>query len=92
MIIAMASDDGEESIQMTSNDSIVILDSSCSISISPDQTDFTEFHPVQDMELKGISSGLAVKGIGIVIWKFTDEHSDIVNIPLMCLYVLDVSA
>jgi hypothetical protein len=85
MIFAMASDDGEESIQMTSNDSIVILDSGCSITISPDWTDFTELHPVQDVELKGISSGIAIKGIGIVIWKFADEHGN------NCRHSVDVS-
>ena len=55
MIFTMVTDDGEESIQMTSNDFIIILDSGCSIAVSPDRTDFTDFCPVQDVEARSSS-------------------------------------
>jgi hypothetical protein len=76
LIYAFASDDGEfsDAMQISSDDEIVVLDSGTSCPISNDETDFDSIEPVQGVELKGIASGLAVKGVGVLRWKFFDTH------------------
>jgi len=53
------------------NTKMLIVDTGASISITYDLKDFTTpIHPVQPTTLKGIASGLAVKGIGSVHYQF----------------------
>ena len=63
---------------------LVVL--ACAISF--DKQDFIgPISPVQLIELKGIASGLQVKGIGTVNWKFLSDDGSRVPISLTCLYV-----
>ena len=84
---------GSKYSSMTSDDLLVILDSGCSIAITPDITDFKngKVYPCQATELKGIASGLKIEGIGVVEWKFTDDQGEKVTVSLQCLYVPDAS-
>jgi hypothetical protein len=88
MLFALHFDFAEGTTPITSDDMLVILDSGCTCAITFDKSDFIRpMHPVQDVELMGISSGLEVTGIGQVIWTFLDENQHRVQIPLTCLYV-----
>jgi hypothetical protein len=92
MLIALHSDFTEGTAPITWDDMRVILDSGCTCAITFDKSDFIgPIHPVQDIELMGISSGLQVTGVGQVCWTFLHEHSHRVHILLTCLYVPDVT-
>ena len=88
MVFALAMDSTfSESHQLTFDDVIVLLDSGTSCAVSNNELDFEYIQPIQDLELKGIISGLKVKGIGHVIWTFLDEFKNNTPICLTCLYV-----
>jgi hypothetical protein len=88
MLFTLHSDFAEGTTPITSDDMLVILDSGCTCAITFDKSDFIgPIHPVQDVELMGISSGLKVAGVGQVIWTFLDENLHRVQIPLTCLYI-----
>jgi len=89
MLFALAPDDSTNSTQMTSDDEIVVLDSGASCAISHDKSDFDWIKPIQNITLKGIASGLSIKGIGVATWTFTNEFQECVKVPLMALYVPD---
>jgi hypothetical protein len=92
MLFALHSDFAEGTAPITSDDMLVILDSGCTCAITFDKSDFVgPIRPVQDVELKGMSSGLEVAGVGQVIWTFLNEFHQKVHIPLTCLYVPDVT-
>ena len=92
MFFALHSDFAEGTASITSDDMLVVLDSGCTCAITFDKSDFVgPIRPVQDVKLKGISSGLQVSGIGQVNWTFLNEHNHRVQIPLMCLYVPDAT-
>ena len=61
--------------QITSNDLLCILHSGCQITITQDITDIPHgmIEPINDLELKGIASGLAVNCIGMANWTFLNE-------------------
>jgi len=67
----------------------VIIDTGASISLSPYDTDFIgKIHPVQDITLKGIASGLRVAGIGTLQYHFINDKNEKQTITLnRCLYV-----
>ena len=88
MVFALAMDSTfSESHQLTSDDVIVLLDSGTSCAVSNNELDFEYIQPIQDLELKGIVSGLKVEGIGHVILTFLDEFRNNTPICLTCLYV-----
>jgi hypothetical protein len=61
MLFALQSDFSEGTAPITSNDMLVILDSSCTCAISFDKNDFVgPICQVQNVQLQGISSGLQV--------------------------------
>jgi hypothetical protein len=92
MLFALHSDFAKGTTSITSDDMLIVLDSGCTCAITFDKSDFVgPIRPVQDVELKGISSGLQVAGIGQVIWTFLNEHNHCVQIPLTCLYVPDAT-
>jgi len=52
----------------------LVIDSGASITISPYLTDFIgQLRPVQDVSIQGIASGLQVKGIGTLQYKFFND-------------------
>jgi hypothetical protein len=54
----------------------VIIDTGASISISPFNTDFIgQIHPVKNVTLKGIASGLQVAGIGTIQYRFLNDKN-----------------
>jgi hypothetical protein len=75
--------------QITSDDIIVILDSDMS---SPTENDFESITPVQDAELKGIASVLAIASIGTIIMTFLHEFGNQVPIRLTALHVPNAPA
>jgi hypothetical protein len=76
---------------ITSDDDIVILDSGCSIAITPDLTDFIDgTYAAQDNQISGIGSGLTSAGIGEVNWKFIDNDNKPVTMKLTALHVPDI--
>ena len=89
MVFALAMDSTfSESHQLTSDDVIVLLDSGTSCAVSNNELDFEYIQPIQDLELKGIISGLRqVKGISHVVWTFLDEFRNNTPVCLTCLYV-----
>ena len=76
-----------ESNQLTSDDVIVLLDLGTSCTMSNNELDFESIQFIQDLELKGIISGLRVEGIGHVIWTFLSELGNKTPIHLTYLYV-----
>ena len=74
---------------MTPDMAPLILDTGASISISPYPTDFiTPIRPVQHVNIKGIASGLAAKGIGDLSYSFVNDAGTTQTIVLKnCLYV-----
>ena len=88
MVIALVMDSTfSESHQLTSDDVIVLLDSGTSCAVSNNELDFEYIQPIQDLELKGIISGLKVEGIGHVVWTFLNKFGNNTPICLTCLYV-----
>ena len=76
---------------ITSDDSVVILDSGCSIAITPDLSDFIDgTYAVQENQISGIGSGLNSLGIGEVNWTFIDNDNKPVTMKLTCLHVPDI--
>jgi hypothetical protein len=67
----------------------VVIDTGASISISPYNTDFIgKIHPVQNVTLNGIASGLPVAGIGTIQYHFINDKKETQTITLnRCLYV-----
>jgi hypothetical protein len=64
----------------------IIIDSGASVSIMPHITDFIS--PVQPAEIKGIASGLQIKGIGDITYTFTNDNGDTQTLLLHnCLYI-----
>lgn len=67
----------------------IIIDTGASISLSPYASDFTtDLKPVQNMTIKGIASGLPVRGIGTL--RYTITTDDGVSRMLLlqdCLYI-----
>ena len=89
MLFALHTNYSEGTAPVTLDDLLVVLDSGCTCAISFDKQDFVGLiHPVQFVELKGITSGLQVKGIGTVDWTFLSNNGPHVPISLTCLYVL----
>jgi hypothetical protein len=69
-----------------------MLNSGMSCAISPNETDFESITPVQDAELKGIASGLAIAGISTIVWTFLDKFGNQVPIQLTALHVPNAPA
>lgn len=77
-------------LSLTSDDVPVVLDSGATIAIGIDKSDFIgAVSPCPMAELKGIGSGLAVKGIGTVKWTFRDTDGALCDVRLRALYVPD---
>jgi hypothetical protein len=74
---------------VTSDDVLIIRDSGCSITVTNDPTDFipNSLRTCQFAEVKGISSGLKIDGIGVVSWKLKDINSQIVDVNVQAIYV-----
>ena len=88
MLFTLHSNYSEGTAPVTSDDLLVILDSGCTCTISFNKQDFIgPICPVQFIKLKGIASGLQVKGIGTVNWTFLSDDGSRVPITLTCLYV-----
>ena len=76
---------------ITLDDNVVILDSGCSIAITPDASDFIDgTYAVQDNQISGIGSGLHSLGIGEVNWIFSDKDNKPVTMKLTCLHVPNI--
>jgi hypothetical protein len=76
---------------ITSDDHVVILDSGCSIAITPDLSDFIDgTYASQAHNISGIGSGLQSHGIGEVSWTFQDRDNKPVTMKLTCLHVPDI--
>jgi hypothetical protein len=90
MLFALHTDFSEGTAPVTSDDLLVVLDSGCTCAITFDKSDFVgPIRPVQNVELKGISSGLQVAGVGQVHWTFLNEFGHRATMQLTCLYVPD---
>ena len=73
---------------LTSDDSLLILDSGCSIAITPNINDFIDgTYKPQDCTVSGIGSGLSAEGIGTIQWSLTDTNGQITTLELQCLCV-----
>ena len=85
MVFALVTDSTfSESHQLTSDDVIVLLNSGTSCAVSNNTLDFEYIQPVQDLELKGIISGLKVEGIGQALFNqlkslVTEFHTEQTN-------------
>ena len=91
MLTALKADFDSGFNPITSDDDLVILDSGCSIAITPDITDFIDgTYAAQDHQISGIGSGLHSLGIGEVNWLFIDNDNKPVNMKLTCLHVPDI--
>jgi hypothetical protein len=88
LLFAMKADFDSNFLNITSDDLLVVLDSGCSIAITPDRSDFLDgtYH-TQEHNISGIGSGLNSAGIGDVDWKFLDVNGELVTIRLTCLHV-----
>jgi hypothetical protein len=88
LLFAMKADFDSSFLNITSDDLLVVLDSGCSIAITPDRNDFINgtYH-TQEHNISGIGSGLNSAGIGDVNWKFIDVKGQPVTIRLTCLHV-----
>ena len=55
----------------------LVIDTGASNTISPYATDFVgEIRAVQDVEIKGIASGLKVAGVGTVVYSFSNDAGE----------------
>ncbi len=77
--------------QFTPDEVHFVIDTGASITITNDKTDFlSDIHPIQPTRLKGIASGLSVKGIGDAEYTFmTDDGSYTTVLLERVLYVPD---
>ena len=70
LISFLAENNSPNFTSLTSDDFAIILDSGCSIAMTPDASDFiTGTFNTQAHSVGGIGSGLESKGIGEIIWK-----------------------
>ncbi len=61
----------------------LILDTGVSIFLSPYKTDFiSPIHPVQNIQIKGITSGLTVEGMGDLSYTFCNDNGDLQTMVL----------
>lgn len=75
--------DGVPATSFTSDEKPFIIDTGASITIKNDAQDFTHpLRPVYSAMLKGIASGLEVKGIGTAVDKFNSSGGSSVTISL----------
>jgi hypothetical protein len=67
----------------------LVIDTGASISITPYKTDFiSPIKPTQQIQIKGIASGLNVMGHGQVQYAFYNDSGELQNIQIkQCLYV-----
>ncbi len=72
----------------------LILDTGASITVTPYETDFiTKIRPGQAIKIKGIASGLQVKGFGDVSYSFYNDNGTLQTMTLCnCLYVPQCTA
>jgi hypothetical protein len=81
MFFALQSDFAKGTAAITSDGMLVVYDFGCTCAITFDKSSF--IGPIQpDVELKGISSGLPVAGIGKVAWTFLSGHTHCVQVIL----------
>ena len=91
LLSALKADSHSAFNPITSDDEIVILDSGCSIAITPDLSDFIDgTYAAQDNQISGIGSGLNSTGIGEVNWSFIDNDDKPITMKLTCLHVPDI--
>ena len=76
---------------LTSDDLAIILDSGCTIAMTPDESDFIDgtFLP-QEHYVGGIASGLKTLGVGKVLLTFKDTNDKDVTMELECLHCPDL--
>lgn len=67
----------------------LVIDTGASITVTPYSTDFiSPIRPIQSVEIKGIASGLQVKGYGDVRYSFHNDAGELQSLTLQnCLYV-----
>jgi hypothetical protein len=72
----------------------IVIDTGASVTVTPYATDFTSLiKPVQSVEVKGIASGLQVRGYGDISYQFQNDNGDTQQMILRnCLYVPKCSA
>ena len=73
LLFALNSSLGGSWSALTADDLAVVLDSGCSIAITPRAEDFIDgtYH-VRNAQVTGIADGLSAAGIGEVLWPLTD--------------------
>ena len=76
---------------LTSDDLMIVLDSGCSIAMTPNEEDFIHgTYAIDTTTVNGIGSGLQAIGIGDAEWTFEDTNGSPITIRLRCLHVPDI--
>jgi hypothetical protein len=80
LLFAMKADFNSPYCHVASDNLLVVLDSGCSIAITPDIRDFINgTYLPQEHDIKGINSGINSSGIGEVNWKLLDINGKTVT-------------
>ena len=88
MIAFLADANAPTFTPITSDDLVIILDSGCTIAMTPDKGDFiTDTYSPQQHTVGGIASGLQTEGVGQVSWKLTDVNGKPVVMTLTAIHV-----
>ena len=88
MIAFLADANAPTFTPITSDDLVIILDSGCTIAMTPDKGDFiNDTYSPQQHTVGGIASGLQTEGVGQVSWKLTDVNGKPVVMTLTAIHV-----
>jgi hypothetical protein len=88
MIAFLADANAPTFTPITSDDLVIILDSGCTIAMTPDIDDFIDgTYKPQQHTVGGIASGLQTEGVGQVLWKLTDTNGKLVDMNITAIHV-----
>ena len=68
------------------DDNEAFVDTAASITVTPHRSDFVEYEKVEGKVLKGLSTGAAIQGRGIIHWRL-EVGSKVVDLKLRALHV-----
>jgi hypothetical protein len=69
-----ANDVGAHSMDFSGGCKPICIDTGASASLSNSKEDLTSFHPVTNVTISGIGSGLTVTGVGTIRWLIVDDN------------------
>jgi hypothetical protein len=79
-LYSLTTPDRQDSVHFGTDTEYICIDTGASACISKVRTNFINLHPVKNLNIKGIATGLPIEGIGTLRWSIRDDHNNKIDL------------